>query len=89
MLSAHGESTAIPNVMYDNFINRTGSGIKIEEAYNAQFNKYGWTVSNFVYLSGRKILIWTGMIVAYPFVWYMKNKFANKHKLCRLWRKAE
>ena len=79
----------IPNVFYTFLINRSGSTVKVEPALNARFSDYGWTISNFLYLSGRKILIWTLIIIAYPFVWYMKRKYADKHKLCRLWVKAE
>jgi hypothetical protein len=60
--------------------------LQIEPAYNSRFSDYGWNVSNFIYLSGRKILIWSALILAYPFVYYMKNKYADKHKLCELWR---
>ncbi len=89
MLSSHGESTFIPNVFYDNLINRPGSGVQIEEPINARFSSYGWEVSNFLALSGRKILIWILILVAWPFVYYMKTKYANKHKICALWEKAE
>lgn len=88
MLSAHGESTAIPNFIFDNFLNRTGT-YKVEGPFTPNFNSYGWTVSNFVYLSGRKIIMWTALIVAYPFVYYMKKKYSNKHKYCRFWRSTE
>ena len=82
MLTSHGESTIIPNVFYTFLINRSGSAVKVEPALNERFSDYGWTVSNFLYLSGRKILLWTLIIIAYPFVWYMKRKYADKHKLC-------
>eukprot|EP00347_Sterkiella_histriomuscorum_P005534 403356244 len=89
MLTSHGESTIIPNVFYTFLINRSGSAVKVEPALNERFSDYGWTVSNFLYLSGRKILLWTLIIFAYPFVWYMKRKYADKHKLCQMWVKAE
>ena len=59
--------------------------MKIEDGLNNRFISYGWVKSNFVYLSGRKILIWTGLLFSYPVVWYMKGKYADKHKLCRFW----
>lgn len=89
MLTSHGESTIIPNVFYTYLIDRPGSNVKIEPALNTRFSSYGWNISNFLYLSGRKILIWTLIIIAYPFVWYMKKKYADKHKLCKLWVEAE
>ncbi|CDW91263.1 fu domain containing protein [Stylonychia lemnae] len=85
MLGSHGESTIIPNFLYDKLIARPGSQVIIEPALNHKFDTYGWQISNFIYLSGRKIIIWTLIIVAYPFVWYMKNKYSDKHKLCKLW----
>ena len=85
MLGSHGESTIIPNLLYDKIVNRPGSNVELEPPLNSVFEKYGWTISNFIYLSGRKILMWTGICVAYPFVWYMKRKYANKHKFCKLW----
>ena len=88
MLTSHGESTAIPNVIFEFALNRTGS-YNIEVAYNPNFASYGWTYSNFVYLSGRKILMWSAMILAYPLVYCMKKKYANKHKYCRFWKSAE
>jgi hypothetical protein len=89
MLASHGESTFIPNIFYDNLIARDGSNIQVEEPLNSRFSSYGWTVSNFLYLSGRKILIWMGILIAWPFVYYMKTKYADKHKICSLWNKAE
>jgi hypothetical protein len=89
MLSSHGESTAIPNLIYDKFLNRTDSTLQMEGALNERFASYGWEVSNFIYLSGRKILIWSAIIITYPLVLYMKKKYANKHKYCKLWIAAE
>lgn len=89
MLSTNGEMTFIPNIFYDNLLNRTGTNIVYEEALNDRFTNYGWDSSNFVYLSGRKVLIWFLIIVAYPFVAYMKTRYANKHKLCKIWELAE
>lgn len=89
MLAAHGESTFIPNVFYDYLLNRTDTELEVEPPMNDRFTEYGWTVSNFLYLSGRKILIWCGLLVAYPFVWYMHTKYADKHKYCKLWTTAE
>lgn len=34
-------------------------------------------------------MIWSAIIIAYPIVWYMKKKYANKHKICRVWVMAE
>ena len=89
MLASQGETTIIPNIYFDNLVNRTGSGLKIELALNTRFSSYGWVYSNFLYLSGRKILIWTGLLISYPIVWYMKSKYADKHKLCRFWISTE
>ncbi|CDW72739.1 UNKNOWN [Stylonychia lemnae] len=89
MLGSHGESTIIPNVFYDYGVNRPGSAIILEQALNKKFDEYGWKISNFLYLSGRKILMWTLLIVAYPAVWYMDKKYADKHKYCKLWKKVE
>jgi len=85
MLGSHGESTIIPNLIYDKVVNRPGSEVQIEPALNTHFSNYGWTVSNFIYLSGRKIIIWTLIIIAYPFVWYAKRRYADKHKYCKIW----
>lgn len=82
MLSSHGESSFIPNIFYDYMVGREGSPIIVEEPINVRFNNYGWNVSNFLYLSGRKILMWCGILIAWPFVWYMKTKYADKHKIC-------
>jgi hypothetical protein len=89
MLSSHGESTMIPNVFYTYLIDRPGSSVKIEPALNNRFDSYGWSISNFLYLSGRKILLWLLIIIVYPFVWYMKSKYADKHKLCKPWVSVE
>ncbi|CDW80137.1 UNKNOWN [Stylonychia lemnae] len=89
MLGSHGESTIIPNLLYDKLIARPGTTVELEPALNFRFNAYGWKISNFIYLSGRKIILWTLIILAYPFVWYMKRKYADKHKFCRVWVDAE
>lgn len=89
MLTTHGESTMIPNVPYTYLIDRSGSSVKLEKALNSRFSDYGWEISNFLFLSGRKIVLWTTLIIVYPFVWYMKRKYADKHKLCRPWVKIE
>ena len=85
MLTTHGESTMIPNIPYDYLINRKGSTVKLEKSLNERFSSYGWEISNFLYLSGRKIVLWTALIFIYPIVWYLKRKYADKHKLCRPW----
>lgn len=82
MLSTQGESTAIPNVFYNYGVNRTGTGYKVEEPFNQRFKDYGWTTSNFLELSGRKCFIWFAMILVYPLIYYMKKKYADKHKYC-------
>ncbi|CDW89486.1 UNKNOWN [Stylonychia lemnae] len=89
MLGTHGESKFIPNLLYEKLMNRPGSTIQVESALNDKFEAYGWEISNFLYLSGRKIIMWTGIIVAYPFVWYFKKKYSDKHKYCKLWIKVE
>lgn len=89
MLSTNGEMGFIPNVFYDQLLNRTGSNIVLEEPLNARFKNYGWDSSNFVKLSGRKVLIWFLIIAVYPFVAFMRSRYANKHKFCRIWELAE
>ena len=89
MLGTHGESTFIPNLLYDKFIAYPGSKVQIESEINYRFADYGWEISNFIYLSGRKIIIWAGIIIAYPFVWYFKKKYSDKHKYCKIWNKVE
>ena len=85
MLSSLGESAFIPNIFYDYGLNRKGSPLIEEPSLNQRFSDYGWTTSNFLSLSGRKLLIWVALIVAYPFVYYMKNNYADKHKMCAPW----
>ena len=89
MLSSLGESAFLPNIFYDDFLNRKGSTLVVEPAFNARFTAYGWIVSNFVYLSGRKILIWVALTVLYPVVYYMKTKYSDKHKLCGVWKDVD
>lgn len=48
MLSSHGETTVIPNLIYDKGINKTGSGYALEGPLNERFNSYGWTTTNFI-----------------------------------------
>jgi hypothetical protein len=88
MLSSHGESTAIPNLIFNLGINRTNTFI-IEPALNDRFSDYGWNNSNFIETSGRKILIWAILIICYPFIYYMKKKYADKHRFCKFWEKIE
>jgi magnesium-transporting ATPase (P-type) len=88
MLSTHGEVSFIPNVIYDYGLNRTNanSSFEMEEARNARFKEYGWDSSNFLKLSGRKILIWAALILLYPVVYYLRKKYSDKHKFCEIWR---
>jgi ABC-type Fe3+ transport system permease subunit len=88
MLSSQGESTFIPNLIFDLGINRTDSFV-IEPALNDRFTAYGWTNSNFIEGAGRKILIWIALLIVYPFIYYMKKKYADKHKFCKLWEVLE
>ena len=88
MLSSHGESTFIPNLFYDKLLNRDGTGLIVEPALNDRYKAYGWDRSNFVSLSGRKILIWAALIIAYPFIYYMAGKYADKNKCCAVWATA-
>jgi hypothetical protein len=96
MLVAHGESTFIPNIYFDSFINKTTDlgygkikGYSPEDPLNQKFVDYGWAVSNFYYLSGRKVLLWTAMLGSYPLIKYMKTKYADKHKYCKIWVQVE
>jgi hypothetical protein len=89
MLSTNGEMKFIPNVFYDNLLNYTGIPIVYEAALNDRFIQYGWDSSNFIYLSGRKVLIWFMIVVAYPFVAFMRGRYANKHRFCKVWEFAE
>lgn len=89
MLSSQGESTAIPNLIFDMGINKTGGSFEIESPLNDRFTNYGWTSSNFLALSGRKVLIWAVLLIFYPVVLYMKKKYADKHKFCKFWESLE
>jgi hypothetical protein len=91
MLSTHGEVSFIPNVIFDYGLNRTNanSSFVVEESRNKKFTEYGWTTSNFLELSGRKIIIWAVLILLYPLVYYLRKKYSDKHKLCEIWRSID
>jgi hypothetical protein len=85
----NGESTSIPNIIFNMGIAPPGSKIKIEDALNDRFKEFYFTYSNVVYLAGRKVLLWGGLFAMYPFIWYLKRNYADKHKFCKLWEKLE
>jgi hypothetical protein len=83
------ELYTIPNVIFDNLIAPPGTKILLESPLNARYAQYKREYSNFFYLAGRKIIIWLGLLMSYPIVWYMKRQYADKHKFCRVWEKLE
>lgn len=83
------ELETLPNVIFDNVIAPPGSSTLLEPPLNARFAAFGREYSNFFYLSGKKLLLWGGLLITYPIVWYMKSNYADKHKFCRLWEKLE
>lgn len=56
---------------------------------NERFKNYNYEYSNFIYLAGRKLLLWLGLFGVYPIIWYLKRNYADKHKFCKLWEKLE
>lgn len=56
---------------------------------NTRFSDYNMEYSNFFYLAGRKLLLWGGFLALYPFIWYLKRNYADKHKFCKLWETLE
>ncbi len=34
-------------------------------------------------------MLWAALVAIYPFVYYMKVKYADKHKLCSIWNHAD
>ena len=61
----------------------------IEAELNDRYKEYYHEYSNFFYLAGRKILLWGAVFGTYPFIWYLKRNYADKHKFCKLWEKLE
>jgi hypothetical protein len=85
----NGETSAIPNIIFEKGIAPAGSKTVIEKPVNDRFKDYNYEYSNFLYLSGRKILLWAGLFGVYPIIWYLKRNYADKHKFCKLWEKLE
>jgi hypothetical protein len=85
----NGETDLIPNIIFDMGIAPAGSKTDLEEPINDRFKDYNYEYSNFAYLTGRKVLLWVGLFACYPFIWYLKRNYADKHKFCKLWEKLE
>ena len=85
----NGETSVIPNIIYDKLIAPAGSKTIIEQPVNDRFKDYNYEYSNFMYLSGRKLILWAGLFGIYPIIWYLKRNYADKHKFCKLWEKLE
>jgi hypothetical protein len=85
----NGETDLIPNFIFTVGIAPAGSKTVIEEAVNDRFNDYFYEYSNFAYLAGRKAVLWLALFACYPFIWYLKRNYADKHKFCKLWEKLE
>jgi hypothetical protein len=83
------ETDLIPNVFFDNMIAPPGTKTLVEPPLNERYASFRREYSNFFYLSGRKLLLWSSLIVFYPIVWYLKRNYADKHKFCKLWEKLE
>jgi len=82
MLSSHGEPSFLPNI-FEQYVLDPEETTK--EPLNARFENYGWDNCNFLLLVGRKLLMWICLFGAYPFVYYMNVKQADKHRLCHIW----
>jgi hypothetical protein len=87
--SVNFEFSFIPNVIFNSFIAPAGSKTMIEPAHNSEFAKYQYTYSNFFYLTGVKLILWISLMLTYPFIWYLKRNYADKHKFCQVWEKLE
>lgn len=87
--SLNFEFSAIPNIIYDNMIAPPGTKTKIEPPLNARYSSFNYEYSNIFYLTGRKMVLWLGLIFTYPIIWYLKRNYADKHKFCKLWEKLE
>ena len=85
----NGETSLIPNIIFEKGIAPPGSKTVIEKPVNDRFKDYNYEYSNFIYLAGRKILLWFGLFGVYPIIWYLKRNYADKHKFCKLWEKLE
>jgi hypothetical protein len=85
----NGEFPMIPNLIFDRGIAPSGSKTIVEGELNQRFKDFYYEYSNFFYLTGRKIIIWVGLFGTYPFIWYLKRNYADKHKFCKLWEKLE
>ena len=86
MLASHGENNIIPNPIVDYFDNNT---INAFPALNTNFEKYHWETTNFIVECGRKLNVLYLIVILYPFVYYMKVKYGDKHYLCSVWIKME
>ena len=89
MLATNGEISSIPNLIFDMGIAPSGSKTQVEPPLNGRFATYNFAYSNFFYLAGRKMVLWGILLGSYPFIWYMKRNYADKHKFCKLWEKME
>jgi hypothetical protein len=85
----NGETTVIPNLIFDKGIAPPGTKVVVEAELNYRYKDFYHEYSNFFYLTGRKIILWIGMFGTYPIIWYLKRNYADKHKFCKLWEKLE
>jgi len=85
----NGEISVIPNIIFDMGLAPSGSKVVLEKPLTDRYETFYYEYSNFFYLSGRKILLWGALIVMYPFIWYLKRNYADKHKFCKLWENIE
>jgi len=82
MLSSHGEIAFFPNFFETKILDPFTT---TKEPHNDRFEDYGWTNTNFLLLAGRKLGLWLILFGVYPFIYYMKKKFADKHRYCKIW----
>ena len=80
---------AVPNLIFNLGIAPAGTKVALEPALSPRYAVYYHLYSNFFYLAGRKMVLWLGLLMTYPFIWYLKRNYADKHKFCKLWEKLE
>jgi hypothetical protein len=87
--TVNGEISVVPNLIFDKGIAPPGTKIVVEPALNDRYKDFYFEYSNFFYLTGKKIVLWGCLFGTYPFIWYLKRNYADKHKFCKLWEKLE
>ena len=83
------EFLGVPNLIFNLGIAPAGTKVALEPALSPRYAVYYHLYSNFFYLAGRKMVLWLGLLMTYPFIWYLKRNYADKHKFCKLWEKLE